>query len=64
MNRESRRCPIRISGMAHITVGWNTQTYMIRIRTAIVSRGMTPGTGIRCIIIITVMTGITIAGNT
>ena len=62
MYRESRRFPIRSRGMAHFTVGRNTERYVIRVDGLIIIGGMATGTGIRCIGIVAVVTSVTIIG--
>ena len=63
VDRESSRLPARRRSMAHGTIRWDHQSNVIWIQTRIVIRGMTARTGIRGVIVIAVVTGITVICN-
>lgn len=63
VNRESSWRPTSIRGVAHGTITWNGQGYMVGVQTGIIIRGMATGTSIGGVLIIAMVTGYTIIRN-
>ena len=64
VNREAGRHPVRVGGMAHITIGRDIQSWVVRIRAAVEIRLVTTHTSVRCVVVITSkMAGGAIVGN-
>ena len=63
VNRESRRIPIGVGGMAHRTISWNAKDDVVGVGTAVEIRQVTANASVRGVGIVSLVASVAVVGN-